>query len=333
MKKIFTILFMGLICLGLTGCSILSITSHEHSFGEWMVVYESTENTEGLKKRVCEGCGIEETESIPKTVYSRGLLFELNEDSTAYILKGIGECSDTDLIIPPIYNGLPVESIGENAFRDNHDITSVKIPSNIKTIGTGSFCECSGLKSIDLAEGVEVVNQLAFFGCTSLEEVYIPSSLWLIGVAAFSSLTSCKSMVVSESNQHLTSKNGSNIIMEINTGILIAACDPVIIPDDIKAINDFGISYCSSIKEVVLPEGFEYLDQSAFTYCRGLVSVTLPRTLSTISNAAFFECTMLKTVNYNGSIEEWNSIYKGTDWNYHTGFTVVHCSDGDVNIN
>ena len=81
MKKIFNILFISLICLGLTGCSILSITSHEHSFGEWMVVYEPTENTEGLKMRVCEGCGVEETESIPRIVYSRGLLFELNEHS------------------------------------------------------------------------------------------------------------------------------------------------------------------------------------------------------------------------------------------------------------
>lgn len=42
----------------------------EHQFGRWIVVSDATENAEGLEKRVCSGCGTENTRMIP--VKTRG---------------------------------------------------------------------------------------------------------------------------------------------------------------------------------------------------------------------------------------------------------------------
>ena len=60
---------------------------------------------------------------------------------------------------------------------------------------------------------------------------------------------------------------------------------------------------------------------------------------------AFYNCSGLTSVNYTGTIEEWNAISKGSktieewnvinkkgNWNYNVPATVVHCTDGDVDI-
>lgn len=47
---------------------------------------------------------------------SVGLRFELNNEGTAYTVVSRGTCSDTIIVIPDSYNGLPVSSIVSNGF-------------------------------------------------------------------------------------------------------------------------------------------------------------------------------------------------------------------------
>ncbi len=47
--------------------------------------------------------------------------------------------NETDVVIPSMIRGLPVISIGENAFTDNTNITSVEIPDSVKTIGRDRY--------------------------------------------------------------------------------------------------------------------------------------------------------------------------------------------------
>ena len=62
------------------------------------------------------GDGSGEGGSGENEAVSEGLAYALNDDGAGYTVTGIGECTDTELVIPAMYNGLPVTSIGYWAF-------------------------------------------------------------------------------------------------------------------------------------------------------------------------------------------------------------------------
>ena len=70
----------------------------------------------------------------------------------------------------------------------------------------------------------------------------------------------------------------------------------------------------------------------AFEGCTSLTQIDLPHSLLAIGGWSFEGCTNISSINYNGTIEEWGNVYKGTAWARGVATTVVHCTDGDVNI-
>lgn len=140
---------------------------------------------------------------------SIGLEYTLNSTGTEYSVTGIGECTDTEIIIPTRYNKLPVTSIGKKAFVRCSTITSVVIPSSIrriqenafsvcdnlvtvfvpasvKYIDPNAFSNCTALKNVVLQEGLESIDFQAFYNCSNLERLVIPKSVTLINGHAFS---------------------------------------------------------------------------------------------------------------------------------------------------
>ena len=43
---------------------------------------------------------------------------------------------------------------------------------------------------------------------------------------------------------------------------------------------------------------------------------------------AFSRCTDLTDITFQGTMQQWNNISKGTDWNYNTGSYTITCTDG-----
>lgn len=116
----------------------------------------------------------------------------LNGDNASYTVAGIGSCTDTDVVIPSEYNGLPVTSISNQAFFECDSLTSVIIPDSVTTIGSSAFYGCEKLTSIVIPDSVTSIDRSAFSGCTSLASIVIPDSVTEIGYEAFyncSSLT------------------------------------------------------------------------------------------------------------------------------------------------
>lgn len=67
-----------------------------------------------------------------------------------------------------------------------------------------------------------------------------------------------------------------------------------------------------------------------FWICSALTSVMIPNSVTSIGGWAFSNCDELAEIHYDGTIEEWKNIKKGSFWNSYTGNFTVYCTDGNL---
>ena len=118
-------------------------------------------------------------------VASEGLEYTLADNGASYICSGIGTCTDTDVVIPEMYNGLPVTSIGESAFAHCSQLNSVELSFATLDIQSKAFEGCTGLTRIIFFKNLYSIGIFAFSECKSLSSVYISDTVKNIGVGAF----------------------------------------------------------------------------------------------------------------------------------------------------
>jgi hypothetical protein len=113
-----------------------------------------------------------------------GLEYILSEDGTYYICDG-GSVKG-DIIIPSIYNGLPVAEIANHAFygdrRGYKNLTSIIIPSSIKKINESAFEAQWQLRKIILKGTPEYINPGAFDTdslANQYNEVVVPLEIYV----------------------------------------------------------------------------------------------------------------------------------------------------------
>ena len=227
--------------------------------------------------------------------YSEGLEFTLNGDQQSYSVTGIGTCEDTDIIIPAIYEGLPVTSIGRYAFERCTSLVSV------------TFGENSQLTSID---------GYAFNGCTSLTSITIPDSVTGIGGSAFHGCTSLVSIIVDSNNENYASIDG-NLYSKDGTTLIQYAVGKTdtsfTIPDSVTSIGDQAFYGCTSLASVTFGENSQLtsIGGQAFFRCTSLTSITIPDSVTSIDYHAFCDCWNLASVTL-GENSELQSIEMGT---------------------
>ena len=112
-------------------------------------------------------------------------------NGTITITKYTG--TNSAVVIPDTITGLPVTSIGIEAFY-NSSITSVTIPNSVTSIGDNAF-GFTGLTSITIPNSVTNLGS-AFYDCTSLTNVTIPNSVTSIGDGTFFNCTSLTNVTI-----------------------------------------------------------------------------------------------------------------------------------------
>ena len=71
--------------------------------------------------------------------------------------------------------------------------------------------------------------------------------------------------------------------------------DSIVLPDNIKKIDDGAFSNCSSLESIVIPDSVKIIDQLAFTFCTSLKDITIPDSVVTIGEEAFY-CSGLTNI-------------------------------------
>ena len=93
-----------------------------------------------------------ETNELYTAVYqgntSDKLEYVMNSDGITYSVSGIGECTDTAIVVPSVVGSKLITGIEDGAFKDCADIKSITLSSNITSIGADAFSGCTSLESV-----------------------------------------------------------------------------------------------------------------------------------------------------------------------------------------
>lgn len=91
-----------------------------------------------------------------------------------------------------------ITTIGDWAFQDCTNLTSIEIPNSVTNMGVQVFLRCSNLTNVILPEGITEITIGEFFYCKSLTSINIPSSITKINNTAFQTCSSLESITIPE---------------------------------------------------------------------------------------------------------------------------------------
>lgn len=157
------------------------------------------------------------------------------------------------------------------------------------------YYQCDTLDAVDLPCGLLSIGDYAFFG-SSVASVTIPSEVKYIGVSAFNFCPNLTSLKVDERNPIFDSRNDCNAIILTSDDRLVYGCRTTVIPQSVRAIDEYAFCGCEGLGQLVLPANVESVGDGAFYECSGLTSVVFSSGMQHISSLTFSECHDLVTV-------------------------------------
>lgn len=287
--------------------------------GNWIVDKENTKNEDGARHTECTMCGkIMANEII--SAASVGLDYTVNSDKKSCTITGLGTCIDSEIVIPAYIDGYNVTSINWSPFGNYETIRSITIPGSVTSIPQDAFEGWLSLESVTIPDSVTIIGRNAFGNCRSLTSIVIPNSVTSIGSGAFGGCESLTSIVIPDS---VTSIGQS--AFQYCTSLI-----SVTIPDSVSSIADMVFLNCTSLISVSIPDSVTSIGGLVFFKCKSLESIIIPESVISIDMGAFRYCNSLENINFQGTVEHWNSISFGDFWNEDVPATEVVCSNGIV---
>ena len=321
--------------------------------------YEATCTSTGLKDKViCSVCDyvISEGELIPTIDHSyvdgkctvcenlepniidHAYTFNLNEDKTSYMVSYYGGGkTDTTIIIPSTYEGLPVTRIEK--VDEANSVKKVVLPNTIMHINDGAFLFESSIESINIPNSVVSIGTNAFEGCSSLIYLYIPSSVTSMGAfIAGTELNSGNSMErliiycqngVDTTNWHENWDSYEHVNSTVenptylkHTVVYVDSEDDItggdsyeeegeirfILNEDEASYSVTGNKDLQEATSLVIPSEYNGLPVTgvlpyAFNGNTVIEDVFIPSTVKKIDTSAFDGCSNLKAVTISSGVE------------------------------
>lgn len=215
--------------------------------------------------------------------------------------------SGGDVVIPDA-----VTSIGEFAFQDCADLTSVVIPGNVSSIKRHAFNRCTALTDVTILEGVTSIGEHAFTWCQKLCHITIPDSVVSIESQAFCECRSLINVTIPQS------------VASIGAGAFTWCTDLTAItvdPNNASYQDVDGVLFTKAMDTLVaypagkadhttyaVPESVTNIVDDAFNSTI-LTSVTIPAGVMDIGDTALYACFYLSEI----TVDPNNTNYKDID--------------------
>jgi len=235
--------------------SVLYLPNAPISIGSW--AFYSNDLTEiNLPKNTTASGGAFSGNNIPE---ENAFIYRMKSDGTVdytYLSGYAGERKQ--IVIPPEKNGVPLKTIGSQAFR-SLGVTSISVPDSVETIESWALAGNS-FTTFVWPSHLKTIGGAAFTGC-NLTVLDIPSTVTSIGNRSFNK---CK-----------VPKGGENEF--------VYARNP-----DGSVNNKIIVSYAGANKQdVVIPDGVTTINGSAFLGVGLKGSLTIPNSVTSIGIEAF----------------------------------------------
>ena len=222
-----------------------------------------------------------------------GICYNINSDQksvTVTYASGNGKYSG-EVVIPSIAindyesKAYKVTGIGDIAFQQCENLTSVTIPNSVTNIGVSAFMGCYRLTSITIPNSVISIGWKAFEGCSGLTSITIPNSVTGIVANTFKGCYRLTSITIPNSVTFI-----GDYAFEGCSGLT-----SVTIPNSVTFMGNYAFKGCTGLTSVTISNSVTIIGDYAFEGCTGLTSITIPNSVTSIGNYAFKECTRLRT--------------------------------------
>ena len=234
-----------------------------------------------------------------------------------------------DVVIPSTVNyyGVTynVTSIGDNAFLNCTELTSVILPGSIAYIGNFSFSGCTSLKSINIPnntyigiytfndcmcltsisipENIAVLGEGVFRGCSSINSITIPNNVEEIREEAFYGCSSITSITIPKNVNSIgerafggcTKLESITVASENTTYDSRNSCNAIIE----KSTNTLVVG----CKNTIILNSVTSIGNNAFYGCSSLPDIAIPNSVTSIGSNAFNGCSALKIIQIPNSVK------------------------------
>lgn len=215
-------------------------------------------------------------------------------------------------------------SIGERAFQQCGNLTSVTISNSVINISNNAFNNCSNLVSIVVDSANTVydsrdncnaiidtstntliagckntvipntvisIGNNAFYYRKGLTSITIPNSVTSIGEAAFSGCTGLTSIIIPDNVVSIGRQafNGCSSLTSVTIG------------SGVTSISDYTFNGCSRLTSIIIPDSVTSIGNFVFAGYSGLTSITIGKGVTKIGYNAFYQCTGLTSIICNAT--------------------------------
>ena len=178
------------------------------------------------------------------------------------------------------------------AFPANKKVTSYVIPSSVTTIHDHAFEQCINLTSITIPHSVTKIGAYAFHYCLKLSSVSMPKSITSISGYTFSGCQNLTNISIPNSVTSIGEYSFWNCINLTN----------IKIPDKVSIIKYGAFCNCDNLTNVSMPKSITSIGVYTFSGCKNLTNISIPQNVKSIGDSTFWGCVSLESVTIPNSV-------------------------------